>query len=297
MPELPEVETVRRGLAPAMEGATILDMVVRRANLRFPFPPRFQDRLIGQKILDVGRRAKYLLWHLDGDETVIVHLGMSGSFRVSAINERTKPLGAHQHYFAQTAYEKHDHVMLVTKQPGGQKFEITYNDPRRFGFMLMEDVRPHPMLQKLGVEPTGNRLDAALLSEIFAGKSTPLKAALLDQRYIAGLGNIYVCEALWRSGLSPFRAVGSLATKNGKPSRYAAPLADAIRAVISEAIDAGGSSLQDHRQTDGKMGYFQHRFAVYDKAGQACIKQGCGGIIERIVQSGRSTFYCPRCQR
>ncbi len=294
MPELPEVETVRRGLAPVMEGATILKVELRRPNLRFPFPDNFQTILEGQLITSLGRRAKYLLADLNGGEVIIMHLGMSGSFRTEEDKQMLKL------HHAVERNEKHDHVVLHLMCKTGNKARVIYNDPRRFGFMLLsrrEVLDEHPMFKDLGVEPVGNALDGAELARRVAGKSAPLKAALLDQRIIAGLGNIYVCEALWRCGLSPLRKSGTLALKSGKPTERANRLAIIIREVINEAIEAGGSSLKDHAQTDGSLGYFQHRFAAYDREKEPCLKEKCGGTIKRIVQSGRSTFYCPKCQR
>ncbi len=297
MPELPEVETVRRGLQPAMEGATVKWVEQRRPDLRFPFPDRFAERLTGRRIEALARRAKYLIFHLDDGLCVIGHLGMSGSFRVETGSlqdegEAATP-GAFHH--ARSKDGAHDHVVLHLERPDGTARRIVYNDPRRFGFMLFAEkgmLDAHPFLKGLGVEPTGNRLSGALLAELFAGRRTPLKAALLDQRLIAGLGNIYVCEALWRAGLSPLRAAGSIADDLPTLERLAA----AIRAVIADAIAAGGSSLRDYIHADGALGYFQHSFAVYGREGEPCLNPGCGGTIGRIVQSGRSTFFCADCQ-
>lgn len=288
MPELPEVETVRRGLAPAMEGGRIDRLEQRRADLRFPFPEGFSKRLENRTIVALRRRAKYLLIELDDGAVVISHLGMSGSYRVEE-----QGIGVFHH--PRDRQEKHDHVVFHI---GEQR--IVYNDPRRFGFMLLtsrDKLADHPLIRDLGVEPTGNALSAELLAAQFAGKAAPLKAALLDQKIIAGLGNIYVCEALWRAGLSPRRRAGSLLTARGRPVARLEALVSHIRQVIAEAIDAGGSSLRDHRQADGSLGYFQHRFDVYDREGEACRREGCNGVVRRIVQSGRSTFYCPVCQR
>lgn len=296
MPELPEVETVRRGLAPAMEGATIAKVTINRPNLRFPFPENMQQRLTSAKILHMGRRAKYLVVELDTNEALIMHLGMSGSFRVEGGDGIAIP-GTFHH--PRTEARKHDHVVFdVTSEHSDAS--IIYNDPRRFGFMDLvatAELANCKHFQHMGIEPTGNALCGAFISELFAGKATPLKAALLDQRLIAGLGNIYVCEALWRSGLSPKRKAGSIARKDGKPTERSEALALHIRDVISEAIEAGGSSLRDHRQTNGDLGYFQHRFSAYDREGEPCAKPDCSGHISRIVQSGRSTFYCSTCQR
>ncbi|MEE9375757.1 MAG: bifunctional DNA-formamidopyrimidine glycosylase/DNA-(apurinic or apyrimidinic site) lyase [Rhizobiaceae bacterium] len=294
MPELPEVETARRGLAPVMEGATIERLELRRANLRFPFPDKFEKRVTGQRIISLGRRAKYLLVDIEDGHVIIMHLGMSGSFRT----EDDKPILDPHH--KRQRNEKHDHVVFHLKTANGTTARVIYNDPRRFGFMLMEartDLADHKMFKDLGVEPVGNALDGAELARQVVGKKAPMKAALLDQTVVAGLGNIYVCEALWRCGLSPTKQAGTLALKTGKPTAKANQLAQIIGEVIAEAIEAGGSSLQDHAQTDGTLGYFQHRFAVYDQEGEPCRKERCNGTIKRIVQSGRSTFYCPKCQR
>ena len=293
MPELPEVETVRRGLQPVMEGARIASLELRRANLRFPFPEDFAVLLNGRTITSLARRAKYLLIHLDDNHVVISHLGMSGSFRIETQDRHGTP-GAFHHDRSKLA--AHDHVVFRLEAPDGALSEVIYNDPRRFGFMLLADgasLDAHPSLSGLGLEPLGNELSGTFLQALFEGKSTPLKAALLDQRLIAGLGNIYVCEALWRAQLSPLAPAGSLSSR----SKHADALAAAIREVLTEAIEAGGSSLRDHRQTDGTLGYFQHRFAVYDREGHPCPRLSCSGVIDRIVQSGRSTFRCQTCQK
>lgn len=300
MPELPEVETVRCGLAPAVDGATIEHVRINRPNLRFPFPTDFAERLSGQRVISLSRRAKYLLCHLEDGTLMIVHLGMSGSFRVEEAGiDDAQIIGETQFTHERSKDSKHDHVEIWTRQENGKCYKIIYNDPRRFGFMLFQErgQGQHPMLERLGIEPTGNRLDGTALAALFKMKTAPLKAALLDQSLVAGLGNIYVCEALWRSSLSPLKPAQSLTTKTGKARPKAQLLANAIRDVIQEAIQAGGSSLRDHRQTDGAMGYFQHNFAVYDQEGSACKKDACTGEIKRIVQSGRSTFYCPKCQK
>ncbi len=296
MPELPEVETVRRGLQPVMEDARIEKVELRRPDLRFPLPQDFVQRLEGRRIQSLGRRAKYMLVHLDDGTVVIAHLGMSGSFRIETEDDADTPGDFHHARSKNTA---HDHVVFHLKRPEG-KARVIYNDPRRFGFMLLTDEQAmgdHPMLSGLGVEPTGNRLDGALLAHRFQNKKTPLKSALLDQHLIAGLGNIYVCEALWRSALSPKRLAGSIAGKAGKETVRTRRLAEAIRTVIADAVAAGGSSLRDHRQADGSLGYFQHSFSVYDREGKMCQRISCTGVVQRIVQAGRSTFYCPRCQR
>lgn len=295
MPELPEVETVRRGLQPVMEGARIVSVEARRPDLRFPFPPDFAGRLSGRKIVSLGRRAKYLTVEIERGPLLICHLGMSGSFRIEEEGDGSTP-GVFHHERSKAA--AHDHVVFHLATPRSGKPRVVFNDPRRFGFMLFADENnEHPMLAGLGVEPTGNALDGALLSGLLRGKKAPLKAALLDQTLIAGLGNIYVSEALWRAGLSPRRLAGTIVPASGKVSERTERLATAVRAVIAEAIEAGGSSLRDYIHADGSLGYFQHSFSVYDREGERCRKPGCGGTIARIVQSGRSTFYCPVCQR
>ncbi len=277
---------MRRGLEPVMTGATIIAAHANRPDLRFPLPERFGERLSGRRIEALGRRAKFLLVHLDGGETLVCHLGMSGSFRIE-----DDALGRFHHARGKDA--RHDHVVLSLSTAGGGTRTVVYNDPRRFGFMRivaegrLEDDR---FLGGLGVEPTGNALSGATLGALFSGKAAPLKAALLDQHLIAGIGNIYACEALHRARLSPVRPAGHLSASE------ADDLAGAVRSVIAEAIAAGGSSLRDHRQADGSLGYFQHRFAVYDREGEACPSPRCHGTIARMVQSGRSTFFCPACQ-
>lgn len=296
MPELPEVETVRRGLQPVLEGARIARVEARRPDLRFPFPERFAERLEGRRVTALGRRAKYLLAHVEGGPLLICHLGMSGSFRIERQGEGDTP-GVFHH--ARSKDAAHDHVVFHVEPASGAPARIVFNDPRRFGFMLFAEGTPgeHPMLAGLGVEPTGNALDGALLASLLRDKKTPLKAALLDQRLIAGLGNIYVSEALWRAHLSPLRLAGTLGKASPRARAMADDLAAAIRAVIADAIAAGGSSLRDYTHADGSLGYFQHSFAVYDREGEPCPMPGCGGHIRRIVQSGRSTFYCPACQK
>ena len=290
MPELPEVETVRRGLAPTLVGARIERIELRRPDLRFPFPKDFAERLAGRRIVGLERRAKYLIAPLDDDAALIAHLGMSGSFRVE---EEGDPPGAFVH--ARSKDPTHDHVVLHLDGA-----RVIYNDPRRFGFMALAEqatLAAHPFFAGLGVEPLSNAFNAEALARLFAGRKTALKAALLDQRLIAGLGNIYVCEALHRAGLAPDRAAGDVARADGGPRPVAEKLARAIRAVLEEAIAAGGSSLRDHRQADGSLGYFQHNFRVYNRVGESCSTPRCGGIIERKPQNGRSTFFCPKCQK
>ena len=283
MPELPEVETVRRGLAPVMEGQVIARAQVNRPDLRWPVPPDMAARLQGARVLALRRRSKYLLADLDRGETLLVHLGMSGRMLVSGA-----PVGrfVHDH----PAPEKHDHVIL--DMASGAR--ITFNDPRRFGAMdLVATARAeaHPLLARLGPEPLGNGFHEAHLAAALEGRRISVKAALLDQRIVAGLGNIYVCEALFRARISPRRLAGNLG-----PARIAR-LVPAIRDVLTEAIAAGGSSLRDYRQADGELGYFQHAFDVYAREGAPCRRPDCTGRIVRIVQSGRASFHCPRCQR
>lgn len=292
MPELPEVETVRRGLERVMLGARVEKVELRRADIRFPFPPRFGTRLSGRRIVALDRRAKYLLFHLDSDETLIAHLGMSGSFRIE--KEATSTPG--EFHRERSKDPKHDHVVLHLDN--GTR--ITYNDPRRFGFMDLvgkEALRTYRRLAELGDEPLSPEFGAARLAKLFKGSRAPLKSALLDQKRIAGLGNIYACEALFRARLLPTRPASVLANARGAPTRAAAALAAAIRDVLEEAIEAGGSTLRDHRQANGELGYFQHAFRVYDREGLPCVRPGCRGIVARITGSGRSTFYCPVCQK
>ncbi|HWD14695.1 bifunctional DNA-formamidopyrimidine glycosylase/DNA-(apurinic or apyrimidinic site) lyase [Pseudochrobactrum sp. sp1633] len=293
MPELPEVETVRRGLQPVMEGATVEKLVLNRPDLRFPFPKDLNERLQGQKIISLGRRAKYLLIEFEDGASLISHLGMSGSYRIEpdlrfASKERT----GEDFHFPRSKNPAHDHVVFHLQSANHGQRQVIYNDPRRFGFLLLcgaGELADHPSLKDLGIEPTGNSLSGSVLASLFRDKRVSLKAALLDQRLIAGLGNIYVCEALWRAGLSPLRAAGEVAEN----PQLAESLATSVREVIAEAIVAGGSSLRDHRQADGTLGYFQHSFAVYDREGEPCRR--CGAIVQRIVQNGRSTFFCAAC--
>lgn len=297
MPELPEVETVRRGLAPVMENARISALELRRVGLRYPFVPDLCVRINGAKITSLSRRAKYLLIHTDRQDVLISHLGMSGSYRIEEGDIRTTP---GQFHHARSALKTHDHVIFHLDCADGAQRQIIYNDPRRFGFIEIarsDALYGNAHLAHLGIEPTSNTLGAQELADRLAGKATVLKAALLDQRLIAGLGNIYVCEALWRARLSPRRKAGTLVRKDGSPTARCERLAGDIRTVIAQAIEAGGSSLRDHRQADGTLGYFQHSFNVYDRSGTACGHSDCKGTIERIVQNGRSTFFCPSCQR
>lgn len=283
MPELPEVETVRRGLVPILEGTRITAAEVRRPDLRWPLPERMAERLTGQVVERLRRRSKYLLADLSSGETLIIHLGMSGRILISG----DVPGVFHRDHVPQAV---HDHVVL--NLAGGTR--VTYNDARRFGAMDLvatEAVETHWLLKSIGPEPLGNGFDETYLAAALKGRRTPVKAALLDQRIVAGLGNIYVCEALHRTGLHPKRHAGRIGAAR------LAGLVPVIRAVLTEAIDAGGSSLRDYRQADGELGYFQHAFRVYDREGQPCLRAGCRGTVRRIVQSGRSSFYCPACQR
>ena len=283
MPELPEVETVRRGLTPSMEGARILQATVNRPDLRWPFPVDFANRLAGRMVERLRRRSKYILADLDQGESLLIHLGMSGRMTVSG-----DPLGQFVHNHPQQ--EKHDHVIL--DMDNGAR--ITFNDPRRFGAM---DLLPtaaadtHPLLARLGPEPLGNTFDETYLVAALKGRNTPIKSALLDQRVVAGLGNIYVCETLFRAHIAPARKAGQVGAAR------VASLVPIIRTVLGEAIAAGGSSLKDFRQASGELGYFQHAFDVYGREGAPCHTPGCSGTIRRTVQSGRSSFHCPQCQR
>ena len=293
MPELPEVETVRRGLQPAMEGEKIVKAEVRRKDLRFPFQKDFVVRLEGQTVTGLGRRAKYLMADLGSGDVLLMHLGMSGSFRVLDGDAKKVPGEFHHPRSEERA---HDHVVFWMSSGAA----IIFNDPRRFGYMKViarNGLEDEPLLRGLGPEPLGNEFDAAMLAQSCANKKTSLKAALLDQRVVAGLGNIYVCEALFHARLSPRRLAATLSTKKGEPTDHAKRLVAAIHAVLNQAIKAGGSSLRDHRQTSGELGYFQHSFAVYDREGEKCQTAGCGGIVRRFTQNGRSTFWCPKCQK
>lgn len=288
MPELPEVETVRRGLAPLMEGARIARADIRRPDLRWPFPPGMADRLTGARVLGLRRRSKYILADLDRGDTLLIHLGMSGRMLISAPDGAAHVPGAFHH--AHPAPAKHDHV--VFDMDNGAR--ITFNDARRFGAMdLVETARAadHPLLAGLGPEPFGNDFNEPWLVGRFHGRRTPVKSALLDQRNVAGLGNIYVCEVLFRAGIAPRRLAGRISATR------VAGLVPIIRDVLAEAIEAGGSSLRDYRQADGELGYFQHAFRVYGREGAPCVTPGCGGTVARLVQAGRSSFHCPRCQR
>lgn len=283
MPELPEVETVMRGLTPAMQGGVITRADVNRPDLRWPFPPRMAERLSGQQVMQLRRRSKYILADLSSGESLLIHLGMSGRMLVSG-----DPLGQFTHNHP--APQKHDHVVLHMENGA----RITFNDPRRFGAMDLLDTATaaqHKLLVSLGPEPLGNDFHEAHLIAVLKGRNTPIKSALLDQRLIAGLGNIYVCEALYRARINPTHKAGQISKTR------VATLVPIIRTVLAEAIEAGGSSLKDFRQADGELGYFQHSFDVYGREGEPCRTPDCAQSIQRIVQSGRSSFYCSQCQR
>lgn len=289
MPELPEVETTRRGLAPVMAGRRILAARCHRADLRFPFPDRFAERLTGTRVERLDRRAKYLLARLGSGETLLMHLGMTGRFSIEAAPGAPAARTA-DFVYAPAADPAHEHV--VFDMEGGAR--VGYSDSRRFGFMTLfptADEDAAPFLKGLGPEPLSNAFSSAHLCDVLRDKRTPAKAALLDQRVVAGLGNIYVCEALWRARISPRRLARTL------PGARAERLAPAVRSVIEDAIEAGGSTLRDFAGADGALGYFQHRFDVYGREGEPCRRSACGGTVTRIVQSGRSTFFCGRCQR
>jgi formamidopyrimidine-DNA glycosylase len=283
MPELPEVETVRRGLEPVMTGQTIAQALVNRPDLRWPFPPRMAERLMGAQVTALRRRSKYILADLSTGESLLIHLGMSGRILISGAM-----LG--DFYHDHPAPAKHDHVVLTM----GNGARITFNDARRFGAMDLLDTAlgdAHPLLAQIGPEPFGNGFNETYLTQRLQGRATPIKTALLDQHVVAGLGNIYVCEVLYRAGLHPARPAGKL------PAKTVAGLVPLIREVLAEAIESGGSSLRDYRQADGELGYFQHNFRTYGRENEPCTTPGCTATIERIVQSGRSSFFCPKCQR
>ncbi len=275
-----------------MEGTRILHVDLRRPDLRFAFPAGFVERLTGRTIVALRRRAKYLCADLADGTVLIMHLGMSGSFRTHAA-ETDAEVG--RFYIPRGKLAAHDHVVFELSSG----VSIIYNDPRRFGFMDLASratFDDHPLMRAIGVEPLGNVFGPGYLHGVLEGRKTPLKSALLDQKLIAGLGNIYVCEALWRAKLSPLRLAGSIAEAGKRPNAQVKLLASSIRAVLEEAIEAGGSSLRDYVQTSGELGYFQHRFRVYDCEDRPCTRDGCHGVIVRVVQSGRSTFYCAVCQ-
>ena len=290
MPELPEVETVRRGLEPVLVGNAFTRVEQRRADLRFPLPENFGTRLSGRTIEALDRRAKYLLARLDDGEVLVMHLGMTGRFSIDHAN------GMSAAAQAQRKVPKHEHIVFHL----GDGTAVRYSDTRRFGLMDLirsERLDMHALFKGLGIEPLSPAFTPEWLAGRIKGKATSIKAALLDQKLIAGLGNIYVCEALHRARISPTKLAGTLATKSGKPTKKTEALVAAIKAVLADAIKAGGSSLRDYRHADGRLGRFQHRFKTYNRAGKPCPRTGCGGTVRRIVQGGRSTFYCPTCQR
>jgi formamidopyrimidine-DNA glycosylase len=287
MPELPEVETVRRGLAPVLEGERLSRVEARRPDLRFPLPQDFVQRLTGARILGLGRRAKYLLAPLDRGDTLVMHMGMSGRFEIGGAEVASRP---GNFALAAPADPRHAHVLFETEAGA----RVTYFDPRRFGYMdLLPSARleDHPWFRGLGPEPLGPDFNAAHLARAFAGRRQAVKPLLLDQRIVAGLGNIYVCEALYRARISPWRPAGSLNPASLKR------LASAVRAVLEAAIEAGGSTLRDYAAANGALGYFQHSFAVYGRDGAPCPRRTCPGVIRRTVHGGRSTFACDRCQK
>jgi formamidopyrimidine-DNA glycosylase len=290
VPELPEVETVRMGLEPVLEGKRFTSVEMRRAGLRVPFPKDFAKRLMGRKVTRLTRRAKYLLADLDNGETLVIHLGMSGRISVHAKGAAGE-LGNYLHNAGHSdGHGKHDHVVFETSAPA----RIIFTDHRRFGLMVLVDTATlgdDKLFKGLGPEPLSSDFDAKYLSAALKGKKTPIKSALLDQRVVSGLGNIYVCEALFRAGISPKRSASKVSTAQ------IAPLLREIKAVLKEAIKAGGSSLRDYAKADGELGNFQHHFLVYDREGEPCSSKGCKDTIKRIVQAGRSTFYCPACQK
>jgi formamidopyrimidine-DNA glycosylase len=295
MPELPEVETVRSGLEPVLTGRSFVRVEQRRPDLRFPLPERFAERLTGRRVVRLDRRAKYILVHLDRDEVLAVHLGMTGRLIVSnGGGGRDLTLGQYVYEHGKDA--KHDHLVF-TMSDGAV---VTYNDARRFGYMTLipeRELAQDSFFAGLGVEPLGNGLNGPYLAERAHGKKVDLKAFLMDQRIVAGLGNIYVCEALFRAGSSPWKPASRLATRTGKPTPAAERLAAEIKAVLKDAIRAGGSTLRDYKRADGTNGLFQNEFAVYGREGEPCVRPGCGGTVRRKVQGGRSTFYCAVCQR
>jgi formamidopyrimidine-DNA glycosylase len=294
MPELPEVETVRRGLEPVLVGNAFARVEQRRADLRFPLPENFGTRLSGRTVEALDRRAKYLLARLDDGEVLVMHLGMTGRFVIDHANGAATEPGAFAH--PERKIPKHEHVVFHL----GDGTAVRYSDTRRFGLMDLiraERLEGHALFKGLGIEPLSPAFTPEWLAGRLKGKATLIKAALLDQRLIAGIGNIYACEALFRAGISPLRLAGSLATKSGKPTKKTEALVAAIKAVLGDAIKAGGSSLRDYKRADGRLGRFQHRFKTYNREGKPCPRKGCGGTVRRTVQGGRSTFYCPTCQR
>jgi len=286
MPELPEVETVVQGLLTAIAGKLIKDVTINRPNLRWPFPEGMKERLEGNVVLNVNRRSKYILVELSLGETMIMHLGMSGRVLI----HQDKAQNGHKNFhFKQPSIKKHDHVIFDFEE--GTR--VVYNDPRRFGAIDVcrsTELGTHKMISNLGIEPLSNQFNAEFLFEKFKGSKTTIKAALLNQRHVCGLGNIYVCEALWRSGISPLKLAGKI-----KKTKIEL-LIVVIREVLLEAIASGGSSLKDFKNTEGTLGYFQHNFNVYDREGNSCKTEECNKKIKKIVQAGRSTFFCNNCQ-
>lgn len=292
MPELPEVETVRRGLEPWLKGARIDRVTLNRKDLRFPFPEGLKAALEGQVVEQVGRRAKYLLLTLSSGKTLLSHLGMTGSWRFVEHGIDKPP-----RYYEPGTEPRHDHMIWQISHPQHGSSHLIYADPRRFGFIdLYDDPEVSPYLKGLGPEPLGNDFSALGLAASFKGKKAPIKAALLDQRVVAGLGNIYVAEALHRAHILPTIEARTLVRADGRPKAALEALAGAVREVLVAAIDMGGSTIRDFRSVEG-AGYFQHNFAVYDREGDPCPTPLCIGVVKRIVQSGRSTFYCSVCQK
>ena len=294
MPELPEVETVRMGLAPVLVGNRFASVEQRRKDLRFPLPANFAQRLSGRTVEALDRRAKYLLARLDDGEVLVMHLGMTGRFSIDRANgEHIEP---GEFYEDAPIAPSHEHIVFHM----GDGAAVRYVDARRFGYMDLirgSGLDQHALFKRLGIEPLSDAFTPEWLAGRLKGKATSIKAALLDQRLIAGIGNIYASEALYRAKISPRRRAGTLATKTGEPTAKTAALVKGIKSVLGEAIEAGGSSLRDYARTDGTLGEFQHRFKVYDREGRPCPTKSCGGKVRRIVQGGRSTFYCPTCQK
>jgi len=287
MPELPEVETVVKGLAKKIKGKLIENALINRPDLRWPFPKGMKTRLEGKIILNIKRRSKYILINLSSNETMVMHLGMSG--RV-LIKNGEKVFRDPNFYWNKENFDKHDHVILTMKDGT----TVVYNDPRRFGFIDLcdsDEIQNHRMLKTLGVEPLGNQFSAIYLAEMLRDSKSTIKASLLNQKYVCGLGNIYVCEALWRSGIIPTRLAGTISLDNLEK------LVSAIRETLSEAIIAGGSSLKDFKNIEGNLGYFQHQFKVYNCEGMDCRTKSCQEKIKKINLAGRSTFYCDNCQQ
>jgi formamidopyrimidine-DNA glycosylase len=293
MPELPEVETVRKGLEPILVGNAFARVEQRRKDLRFPLPKHFAERLKGRTVEALDRRAKYLLARLDDGEVLVMHLGMTGRFSIDHANGEAETPGRFVH--SQAGPPKHEHIVFHL----GDGATIRYSDARRFGLMDIvsaDGLSSYALFKGLGVEPLSSSFTPQWLATKLKGKATSIKAALIDQRLIAGLGNIYACEALFRARISPKRLAGTLATKTGKATQKTKALVDSVKAVLEDAIKSGGSSLRDYKRADGSLGEFQHRFKVYGREGKPCARKGCGGTVRRIVQGGRSTFYCPTCQ-